>query len=500
MSIGVQSYPELYTTLMGFGLYDKLWEILTQTGIAYLPFLGMIFRNFTKNYAENVTHHAGPASLRSLEVELIVTILIILFAVAPCIPIDARAVSYTPQCGVNKDQTVYPGDTGTTYDKAFSLPQGDIRVPMWWYAVIAISEGMTSASNTMLSCPPNLRKMITQVDMAQISDPEVKQELQDFESMCYRPSRNQFNQDKQNNILVSLNRIEKEKDKYGIADTEWVGSHGFSDVYYKNLKSSRPIPGFTYDATQDINADVKGKTPPAFGTPTCYEWWNDQQNGLRTKLYLALPKEFFSEFNSFVSDEKTQDSMLKSIISNAVSGYDSANKTIGDSGYSHAAAAVGIWFHQLEEYPKLYAASQAAPIIQALILLMIYVFLPFTLVFSNYRPSTVVTGGILIFSVIFWGFIWHLVTWADTALMQALYSDWFSKQGAAATLADMIIASLIIFAPLFWFVFMGAMGVAAGDIASSIALGINKIGASSANKGAEVAKFAGKAATKAILP
>ncbi len=499
MSIGVQSYPELYTTLMGFGLYDKLWEILTQTGIVYLPFLGMILRNFTKNYAENVTHHAGPASLRSMEVELIVIILIILFAVAPCIPIDARAVSYTPQCGVNKDQTVYPGGTGTTYDKAFSLPQGDIRVPMWWYAVIAISEGMTSASTTVIACAPNLRKMITQVDMAQVIDPEIKQELQDFESMCYRPSRNQFNQDKQNNISVNLDRIDVDKNKYGVADTEWIGSHSFSDVYYKNLKSSRPIPGFSYDASQDINADVKDKNPPAFGTPTCFEWWNDQQNGLRKKLYLALPKEFYDEFGSFINNEKVQDSMLKNILSNAVDGYDRANKTIGN-GYSQVAASVGIWFHQLEEYPKLYAASQAAPIIQALILLMIYVFLPFTLVFSSYRPSTVVTGGILIFSVIFWGFIWHLVTWADTALMQALYSDWFSKQGAAATLADMIIASLIIFAPLFWFVFMGAMGVAAGDIVSSIALGINKIGASAANKGAEVAKFAGKAASKALLP
>ena len=45
MSIGVQSYPELYTMLLGWGLYDKLWQLLTQTGIAYVPFIGIILKS-----------------------------------------------------------------------------------------------------------------------------------------------------------------------------------------------------------------------------------------------------------------------------------------------------------------------------------------------------------------------------------------------------------------------------------------------------------------------
>jgi uncharacterized membrane protein len=162
-------------------------------------------------------------------------------------------------------------------------------------------------------------------------------------------------------------------------------------------------------------------------------------------------------------------------------------------------AALGIWFHQLEEYPKLYAASQAAPIMQALLLLMIYVFLPFSLVFNSYRASSFVTGAILIFSIIFWGFIWHLVSWTDNALMQALYSGWFSKQGAGATLADMIITSLVIFSPIFWFIFMGAMGVAASDIVSSFSLGVNKIGENAASKGADTVKAAANIVGKTTI-
>ncbi len=81
--------------------------------------------------------------------------------------------------------------------------------------------------------------------------------------------------------------------------------------------------------------------------------------------------------------------------------------------------------------------------------------------------------------------------------MQALYTNWFSKQGAAATLADMIIASLIIFSPLFWFTFMGAMGVAAGDIVRNILPSANRIGESSASKGASMMKDTASSAAKA---
>jgi hypothetical protein len=496
MSIGVQSFPELYTMLMGWDLYDKMWTLLTQTGIAFLPFIGIVLRNVTQSYS--LPHDAGQVALRSMEVNLIVTLLLILFAASPCIPLSAHALSYSPICGEDQGRTYHPGDTGTTYDKAFAVPTDNVTVPIWWYMVISVSEGMTNAANNVVGCVPNLRKMVTQVDMTQISDPEIKQELQDFETTCYMPARTQFNQDKQKNNTTNLDQIESDVSEYGVEDTEWLGSHGFSNVYYQNLKASRPVPGFPYDASQDINADINQKNPPAFGTPSCQDWWNDSEYGLKNRLYQALPKSFSDEFRNFLDDAKTHDDVIKRIISNNINGFDNANKTIGDYGYSHLVSSIGIWFHQMEEYPTLYAASQAAPIIQALLLLMIYVFLPFALVFSSYRASAIVTGGMLIFSVIFWGFIWHLVSWTDTALMQALYANWFEKQGAGAVLADMIIASLVIFSPIFWFAFMGAMGVAVGDIVSAFSLGINKIGERAASKGSAIAKDAAATAAKLI--
>ncbi len=496
MSIGVQSVPELYTLLMGWDLYDKLWLLLTQTGLAYLPFIGLILRNVKESYI--AYRDTGQVALRTMEINLIATLLLILFAASPCVPVDAHAVSYSPLCSSDQDQTYHPGDTGTTYDNAFSILTESVTIPLWWYAVISISEGVTHAANTFVSCPPNLRKMVTQVNMTKLSDPELKQELQDFETMCYIPARVQFNQDKQINRTTNLHRIEDNVKEYGVEDTEWLGSHSFSDVYYPNLTASHPIPGFPYHAEGDLNADINQNTLPAYGTPSCQDWWNEDTYGLKNRVYHALPHSFSEEFKNY-QDGITHDDIVKKIISNNKDGFENANTTIGDYGYSYVVSALGIWAHQLEEYPKLYAASQAAPILQALVLLMIYVFLPFGLVFSSYRASTVITGGMLIFSVIFWGFIWHLVSWIDSALMQALYSSWFAKQGAGATLADMIIASLIIFAPLFWFIFMGAMGVAVGDIVSGFSLGIYKMSENATNKGSRITKQIATTASSTLL-
>ncbi len=104
-------------------------------------------------------------------------------------------------------------------------------------------------------------------------------------------------------------------------DTEWLGSHGFSELYYPNLNASQPIPGFHYNSAQDINADVNQANPPAYGAPSCYEWWNDSQSGLKNRVYLAIPKTFTDEYKRFIGDEKTQDDVIKRIISHNMNGY-----------------------------------------------------------------------------------------------------------------------------------------------------------------------------------
>lgn len=488
MSIGVQSYPELYTMLLGWNLYDKLWDLLTETGIAYLPFIGMIFKNVSQSYLK--IHDGGPIALRNMELNLITTTLFILFGVSPAIPIHPNAIVYSPICQADT-KDLHPGNTGTTYDQAFILPTNEVRVPIWWYLVIAVSEGLTSASNTLVSCAPNLRTMVTTVDMTKISDLELRQQLQDFAEMCFIPAREKFFHDNEINKKNTMDHLDTD-------DTDWFGSKILNQKYYMDSFAKRPIAGFIYNENDDINADIHKIHPPLYGTPSCYDWWNDEENGLKNRLYQALPNNFFSLNKLFLKNESIREQILKKLLMH-VDGYQNANAMIGDVGYSHVASAIGTWYHELIQYPKLYAAEQAAPIIRALILFLIYTFLPFVLVFSSYQGKSFIAGAIMIFSVIFWQFIFQLVQWLDSSLMQALYSNWFVKQGAGATLADMMIGSLIILAPLFWFVFMGAMGIAVGDVVSSISFGANKLGQDAAASGGNKAGSLVITATKAAI-
>lgn len=501
MDIGVQSFPELYTMLIGWNLYDQLWELLAKTGLAFIPFIGIFLRNMARPYESQETKDAASTSLRRMEVDVVFTLLLIFFAVSPFLPLSPNLVSYTPICQTEgTNNTYHPGETQTTWDKAFTVPSDEIRVPLWWFAVIAVSEGFTSAGNTMVSCVPDLRKMVTTVDMTQITDPQLKQEIQQFELNCYIPARTQYLHDTQNNT-DDIQTINNARTQYGTDDTDWLGSHSFQSTYYQNMRAQQPVQGFPYNASDDINADTNTSNPSLYGTPTCYEWWNDSANGLKNRLYNALPNDFQGQYGDFFKDDANdalKDDVIKRIINND-KGYEKANNTVGDYGYSHVAESIGAWYSQLSTYPKIYAAAQSAPIIQALLLLMIYTFLPFALVFSGYKPGAFISGALIIFSVIFWSFIWHLVSYTDTTLMNALYGDsWFSKQSPSATIADMTTGILIVVAPLFWFSFMGAMSVAVGDVVGRAFGGMNEVGERAAEEGSKVVKSAAAKAAGAV--
>jgi hypothetical protein len=499
MSIGVHSYPELYTTLLGWQLYDQIWDILAKTGLAFLPFLGIVLRNIGQPYASQETKDAGSTSLRRMELDFLVTLLLIFFAVSPALKLDPKLVSYTPVCQADgKQDTYHPGNTGTTYDKAFTVPTGDLRVPIWWYAVISMSEGITAGATTLVSCVPHLREMVASVNMAKITDPELKQEVQQFAQDCYVPARTQYLADvhAQSSTVTTINNLVSQ---YGTADTEWPGSRSFSQTYYQNQHASQPVRGFIYQSSQDINADTNADNPPAYGTPSCDTWWNDSRSGLKNKLTAILPKDFWQRFDpGHQPDPKKQDDLLKQILFTN-SGYDKANNTVSDMSYSHVAAGLGSWLQGMEGYPKIYAAAQAAPIIQAMLLMMVYAFLPLVLVFTSYKPSSFISGAIIIFSLIFWSFIWQLVTWTDSALMSALYSDeLFSQASPNAVLADITMGMMIVVAPLFWFSFMGAMGVAVGNLVTIAFNSLNGESQMAALKGASATKSIAKVAASAI--
>ena len=47
--LNVDSYLEIFTTLFGWMFYSVLWDVLTETGVVYLPFLGILLDNWRES-------------------------------------------------------------------------------------------------------------------------------------------------------------------------------------------------------------------------------------------------------------------------------------------------------------------------------------------------------------------------------------------------------------------------------------------------------------------
>ena len=46
--LGCSIVSRIVYTLLGWQLYDQIWDLLSQTGLAFLPFIGIVLRNITQ--------------------------------------------------------------------------------------------------------------------------------------------------------------------------------------------------------------------------------------------------------------------------------------------------------------------------------------------------------------------------------------------------------------------------------------------------------------------
>ena len=79
-------------------MYDEIWDFLSQTGLAFLPFIGIVLRNITHPYTSQETKDAGSTSLRRMEVDFISALVFIFFAVSPAMTLDPVSTYITRLC------------------------------------------------------------------------------------------------------------------------------------------------------------------------------------------------------------------------------------------------------------------------------------------------------------------------------------------------------------------------------------------------------------------
>lgn len=519
------SFIEMMLTTFGWQLYDIVWDVLSSTGLAYIPFIAVIIDNVIEPIESQETKSAAKTSLRRLEIDIIRLVIVIFLAVSPFFTLAFGAVTHTNACETPTQAAgtkINQGSTGSTYDSNFpsTLNGAVAKVPPWFYLIMSVSGGVNDAIITKLPCKiADMRQLEHQQNTNKIIDPELRRDAQRFVTECYHPARGEF----LNNRSSYDSAVKNE-------EVNWIGGSFFVSTIYSKIYAGAPTKPFTFDLSRTKDKEWTGAgNHPQYGYPSCSEWWSDSSIGIKARLVAEIKagewplKESLGL--SVVSSPENEEHALRSLINNEgssvnnglsmsgstfvydrvgdvaeIDSFSSAFDMISNVGGDVAGSIMGVIGGALTELfiqPALMMTILGAPVAQSVLLMLTYFLLPIALMVGNYEWSTIRTATVTIFAIKFWTVIWAVVSLLDHSLLIALSSSRTGLDGIKDALnasigpmrviVDVIILGLYWGAPLYLLQLLAWSGErgasvgakASGDMASGTK-GVGDTGASAA--------------------
>jgi hypothetical protein len=499
----VSSALELYLALFSWHLYSVFWDIGVETGLAYLPFIGVLFRNFFEPQRSQEAKDASGTSLRRMELDLFVIFTVIVLATQPLIPISYSGMNFTRACtssGAAASTTGSAGSTGTTYDTIFTsanLGGATQHIPIWWAAVNALSNGFNNAAILGIPCTADIRLMRYTVNNTPIKDARTRSQIQLFFNDCYFPALGEY-----------LDRQDIHTTQMNSEDLNWVGSDYLLNTVYPKYRAKKPVYGFSYDRDRDL--EWSESNPPLDGKPTCAQWWTGQghfaNQGLRQQILSQMETTALTVLQTNVSAATSQtsadidDIIIRTLINREEGTFKGlrnleayTDKNL-QGAVTHTAGQFGAWLESVTFYPRMHMVKAASPIIQAVVLMLLVILLPFIIVFSSFKISTIIFMSIVFFAVRFWTVLWAIAHWLDNNLLAALSPGWFNFDKPGTLVADDIIgfvtAMLYIVMPLFWLGALSWVGFRVGGAISDVSKPLNQQAGNAGQTGGNTAKLA----------
>jgi type IV secretory system conjugative DNA transfer VirD4/TraG family protein len=489
--MGVNSYAEIFTTLIGWHLYNVVWEVLVSTGIVFLPFLGILIEHWRTAFIDGEEAGGAAAGLRALEIDVYLALLVLMLA---CVPsslttLNRAEVFYAPPATTANPSPVTA--TGSAPDSTFGASLGGtpaaVKVPVWWYSVMAISAGVNSAiiSGAGLTLD-DLRKITDASKRASIDDAQIRFEALRFYNECYIPARTKYLTEPASAAATAAMAT------YGADDTEWIGSHAFRDDpnLYGAMYSDREVPGWPVHPVQDRDR-IGAPVPPTWGRPSCKEWWEGGAvAGLRSKIVAAVGatsnlNSLVSTFGASLSAERRADLVAQTALDKTrltiiPDPYVPTNSNVVKETLSGTAVTIASLITTFFTWLATAVLKPSLPFIQCLLLFGIYMLMPFMMVISRYSLAAMITGALAIFTIKMWSVLWFVTDFLDDKLTAAIYPDANSTLSALssfyrigdptkAMLLNLVVMSLYLALPALWSGMMAMVGMRIGTAMSPAA-------------------------------
>lgn len=462
----LSSVIEIYTSVLGWILYDGMWAVLAESGLLYIPIVAVVLSNWAAAYRA-LGDEGSEGVIRACWLDIFGVMMVVTLAGSPFLTLAYGDLRHTRPCG---SATATGGNSGTLYDKAFAALDGkSAQVPVWWYGIMAVGNGLSNVGVALVPCSPDLRMFAYKVENTRIQDPELRRQLELFTRDCWQQARAKFN--------ASHGTLPP---NYPPEDINWIGSQYFLDTdgYYGNsninlsLRASEEIPGFPYNATRDT--EYLPGFIPNWGRPECKDWWENASSGIKPRLLALIDFDAVTQATVETGGlTLANNALMRKILEPEKVGLGRltadrfANQFDDPSWLAKGGANLGLAQENVFWRPKIYALRQVAPIGQSLILMGIYFFLPFILLYSGFAIETVFTLSVVIMGIQFLTPIWTLATWLDNHLIEALGLTWFhwnpldwnpDEQDAKYVLQ---LAAMLMFVvlPVLWFMAIGWAGL-----------------------------------------
>lgn len=482
MTLFTTDYLEYYLTLVGWIVYNGIWNVLVASGVFALPFIAIVVQEWLRTRGEGADEgNKGVLSSLRIENRVWVAIVVIMLAGIPFIPINLSTIQYdrsrTIQCQVT---AALPSET--QWEATFTtLNDQTALVPIWWFFIHAISKAVTAAAVASIPCGTDLRQMRMDIDATRIDDPVLSQEIADFTRDCYGLAR----------ARLFMSRPTLDED--AMNDVTWIGSNHFLNTtgYYDSYRSRTPRAAWPYDETRDAGLT---EVPNGAGYPTCQQWWADSDVGLRARLLGQVNPDLVQRFGrwaGFLSQTEVDDAVIRAIASPRQQTVNQGQVYTDYGGQidmtlpniaTRVVSDIGLMIGTLAFVPAMDVVRRAVPMVLSLTKMAVVICIPLLLVIGTYELKAVATVSCVMFAIFFVEFWFELARWIDSTILDALYG-WTSPHsnlnaliGLNNTFGDMILnwfvmGTMFLILPALWVTALAWVGVRAGNIIQAFTQG-----------------------------
>lgn len=503
--MGVSSYLEFVTVLFAWVMYDKLWSVLNDTGIVYLPFVVIILKNVIESRKGGDDEgSAAVQSLKKCETDVIVALAVMFFAAVPLTEVRLGEMTYLRprlDCGVAEriddgaeEQEIAGDATGTSYDVVLASLGGEVgKVPLWWGFVHVVSKAVVAAGVAAVPCSSDVAGVSAEIASQVPGDSGLLGELEDFRSDCHRRTLS---------CMQQGGCTANSATPLALETKDYLGSAFFltEPGYYDRFQSSKDRrPAWSVSPPRD--------TGRAGAHPWCTEWWSDPALGLRARLLLAIDADLrdrliyddravWKEQHPALTEADREDLLLRRFLEvrtgrqslsydvtpgeaydaagGGIRGLFNAGWDMVDNLATSGAAALGVVLNMPGHAAAGVVVRDGMPMFLALLLMVFVVVLPFLMVFSRYDPATLLTLTIVFFGLQFVYVLWGVAFWVDNHLYMALAPEGTMHAGDGPVQSMMLVwvqRLLYVVFPVVWVASLGWVGIQAKDAFSGAVSG-----------------------------